>query len=90
MPQDSLAHVLARHTPALLAIPGVSGTGEGEENGKPVFLILVRKATTLKSCELVGNWLYGVAIAPPWRRRRQASAGGPGKGKGSRVYLYQG
>jgi len=45
MPQARLDEVLARHTHALLAIPGVIGTGEGEEDGRPVFLVLVDRAT---------------------------------------------
>jgi len=45
MSQSRLADVLARHTHALLAVPGVLGTGEGEEAGRPVFLVLVDRAT---------------------------------------------
>jgi hypothetical protein len=40
-----LEDVLRRHTPSLLAIPGVIGTGEGEEMGRPTFVIFVRKRT---------------------------------------------
>ena len=40
-----ISEVLARHTPDLLAIPGVSGTGEGAERGDPIFVIFVVKDT---------------------------------------------
>jgi hypothetical protein len=45
MPAAALAEVLARHTPGLLAIPGVNGTGEGLENGVPVLVVFVEKKT---------------------------------------------
>jgi hypothetical protein len=41
MAQRPLVEVLRNHTPGLLAIPGVVGTGEGREDGRPVFLVLV-------------------------------------------------
>lgn len=41
MPRAPLAEVLARHTPELLAIPGVNGTGEGAERGDRVFVVFV-------------------------------------------------
>src|SRR5580693_8456465 len=34
---------------------------DADDAFQATFLILVRKAALLKSCELVGNWLYGVA-----------------------------
>ena len=45
MSRAPIAEVLARHTPELLTVPGVVGTGEGAEGGSPVFLILVVKKT---------------------------------------------
>lgn len=41
-----LAEVLRRHTPELLAIPGVNGTGEGREGGVPVLVVFVERTTT--------------------------------------------
>ncbi|HEY2955937.1 MAG TPA: hypothetical protein VGK89_11885 [Candidatus Eisenbacteria bacterium] len=40
-----IAEVLAAHTPELMAIAGVVGTAEGERDGRPLFVILVRSAT---------------------------------------------
>ena len=41
MQHAPIADVLARHTPDLLAIPGVNGTGEGAEAGEPVVVVFV-------------------------------------------------
>jgi hypothetical protein len=41
---DSLkpfSEVLADHTPVWMNIPGVTGTGEGQKDGKPAILIFV-------------------------------------------------
>lgn len=38
-----LASVLARHTPRLMDIPGVTGTGEGRRDGRPVIVIFVAR-----------------------------------------------
>ena len=39
----SITDVLEAHTAELMAIPGVVGTGIGEENGEPCILVLVSK-----------------------------------------------
>jgi len=36
-----IAEVLRDHTPELMALPGVIGTGEGAKDGKPVILVIV-------------------------------------------------
>jgi hypothetical protein len=43
-PMRPLANVLRDHTPELLRLPGVVGTAQGEQDGRAVFLILVRRA----------------------------------------------
>jgi len=45
MARAPLADVLALHTPELLKIEGVNGTGEGEESGEPVFVVFVTSDT---------------------------------------------
>jgi hypothetical protein len=45
MPKRSIADVLAAHTPELMRIPGVLGTGEGVQRGKPAILVLVERVT---------------------------------------------
>ena len=45
-----ISEVLANHTQAWMNIPGVTGTGEGEQNGKPAILIFIDSLTdSLKS-----------------------------------------
>lgn len=41
----SIEAVLRRHTPELMAIPGVVGTGQGTEEGRPAILVLVARLT---------------------------------------------
>ena len=46
MSREPLHDVLARRTPALLALPGVRGTGEGrDEAGEPVLVVFVATRT---------------------------------------------
>jgi len=40
-----ISEVLRAHTPELMAIPGVLGTGQGELNGEPTVLVLVSRRT---------------------------------------------
>jgi hypothetical protein len=44
--RPEIADVLQRHTPSLLAIPGVLGTGEGRADGAPVIVIFVARRTS--------------------------------------------
>ena len=41
-----IADVLGRHTPSLLGIPGVLGTGEGRAGDEPVIVIFVERRTS--------------------------------------------
>ena len=41
----TIEDVLRARTPELMAIPGVVGTGQGEEHGRPAILVLVVRAT---------------------------------------------
>jgi len=44
--RPTVADVLARHTPSLLGIPGVLGTGEGRAGDEPVIVVFVARRTT--------------------------------------------
>ena len=44
-PTRPIAEVLAAHTPELMAIPGVVGTGEGRLEERPAVLVLVTRET---------------------------------------------
>jgi uncharacterized lipoprotein len=41
----SITDVLARHTPELMKIPGVVGTAQGEEDGRPAIIVYVTAET---------------------------------------------
>jgi hypothetical protein len=45
MHRDDFRSVLARRTPELMAIPGVSGTGEGMDAGDTVLVLFVARRT---------------------------------------------
>ena len=40
-----IANVLSEHTDALMALPGVIGTAQGEQAGKPCVMVLVVELT---------------------------------------------
>jgi hypothetical protein len=40
-----IADVLARHTPGLMKIPGVVGTAQGEQDGRPAIIVYVVEET---------------------------------------------
>lgn len=40
-----IADVLARHTPDLMKIPGVVGTAQGEQDGRPAIIVYVKEET---------------------------------------------
>ncbi|HEV8479983.1 MAG TPA: hypothetical protein VGR66_04245 [Candidatus Eisenbacteria bacterium] len=40
-----IAEVLQTHTPEVMRIPGVIGTGEGSENGERVFVVFANQRT---------------------------------------------
>jgi len=44
--RPTIADVLGRHTPSLLGIPGVLGTGEGRAGDEPVIVIFVARRTS--------------------------------------------
>lgn len=41
----SITEVLQRHTDSLMAIPGVVGVGQGEQNGAPTVYVMVVSLT---------------------------------------------
>ncbi len=45
MSTSVIADVLARHTPDLMKIPGVVGTAQGEQDGRPAIIVYVREET---------------------------------------------
>lgn len=45
MTSSDIADVLARHTPELMAIPGVVGTGQGLQDDRPCIIVFVEEKT---------------------------------------------
>ena len=45
MAGPNLADVLSRHTPSLMAISGVTGTGEGKRGAQSIIVVYVGQAT---------------------------------------------
>lgn len=45
MTDTGLADVLRRHTPTLMAIPGVTGTGEGKRGAEAIIVVYVAHTT---------------------------------------------
>ena len=45
VPREDIANVLRRRTPALMAIEGVAGTGEGREGADTVLVVFVVRKT---------------------------------------------
>lgn len=45
MHRPPITEVLARHTPSLMALDGVTGTGEGSDGGQPIVVVFVVQET---------------------------------------------
>jgi hypothetical protein len=60
-PERPIAEVLSAHTPELMRIEGVIGTGEGARSGKPAFLVLVARATP-ELRRRIPAWIEGYPV----------------------------
>ncbi len=71
--QDEAAFeaLIARHGPMVLGVCRqlLRDPNDVDDAFQATFLVLVRKAGTLRRCDLLGNWLYGVAYRVATRAR---------------------
>src|SRR5262245_63191477 len=67
--------LMARHGPMVLGICRqlLRDPNDVDDAFQATFLVLVRKAGTLRRCDLLGNWLYGVAYRVATRSRALAA-----------------
>ena len=72
---DAFAELVRRHGPVVLAASrrGVGNYHDADDVFQAVFLILARKAGSIRPPELLGNWLYGVAVGVARNARRAAA-----------------
>ena len=96
--EAAFAALVRRHGPMVLRVCGqILGDRHGAEDAfQATFLVLARKSGSIRRPELLGNWLYGVALRTArearmreGRRRQRRDPGGrgrpPGTGRRSRA-----
>ena len=62
--EAAFAALVVRHGPMILGVCSeiLGDRHHAEDAFQAVFLVLVRKAGSIRDPELLGNWLYGVAV----------------------------
>src|SRR5215831_14302953 len=67
--------LVQRHGPMVLSVCRylVQNSDDAEDAFQATFLVLVRRAASIRKPELLGNWLYGVAYRVAARARAQAA-----------------
>ena len=63
--ESAFEALVARHGPMVLGVCRqlLRDPNDVDDAFQATFLVLVRKAATLRRCDLLGNWLYGVALS---------------------------
>src|ERR1700722_2612335 len=72
--QSAFRELVIRHGPGVLAVcRRVTCAGQDAEDAfQAVFLILARKASSIRKPEVLGSWLHGVALRVAQTARRSA------------------
>ena len=91
--EAAFAALVARHGPMVMGVCRqlLGDAQHAEDTFQAVFLVLARRASSIRDPDLLGNWLYGVAIRSARcarqqigrRRRREEGATMGGSGPGS-------
>ena len=73
--ESAFEALVARHGSMVLGVCRqlLRDPNDVDDAFQATFLVLVRKAATLRRCDLLGNWLYGVAYRVAMRARSQAA-----------------
>jgi RNA polymerase sigma factor (sigma-70 family) len=73
--QSAFALIVRRHGPVVLSVCRrvTAHPQDAEDAFQAVFLVLAKKAAALRNPELLGNWLYGVAVRVAGKARRSAA-----------------
>ncbi len=73
--ESAFEALVARHGPMVLGVCRqlLRDPNDVDDAFQATFLVLVRKAATLRRCDLLCNWLYGVAMRVAMRARSQAA-----------------
>src|SRR5213592_2327303 len=72
--EAALAALVRRHGPMVWGVcRRLLSHHDAEDAFQATFLVLVRKAASIRSREMVGNWLYGVAHQTALLARRTAA-----------------
>ena len=75
--EDAFAALVARHGPMVLHVCHqlLNDEHHAEDAFQAVFLVLARKSSSIRQPDLLGNWLYGVALGRLARPRASSPAG---------------
>jgi RNA polymerase sigma factor (sigma-70 family) len=73
--ESAFEAIVARHGPMVLGICRrlLDDSQNVEDAFQATFLVLVKKVRSLSDSDLLGNWLYGVALRVAMRLRRDRS-----------------